>query len=207
MARNRLTDYREAFLVFLFAVGICALIYLSSRFLDKAIWKNIYLGPVSGSSSSLLTFFFIVANQLNNAAGRPKRIWASIIVGLIGLAIVAFGASQMADMVPQFDLCSSVCAWIGGGTAMAMLRDGVPAQTWRNLFAKGLDYGGRFFPLAGFLLCVVLLVLWGMDQWTACSGRDYNGAIDIACFICGAVLALFAGKRRSDPPSTLAAGV
>ena len=146
----------------------------------------------------------IVANHLNNASGRPPRIWLSAAGGLIGLVAIAFAASQATAFVPDFNLCAGLYVLMMGGTVVALGRDGVLVQVWRNLFTKGLDYGERLFPVAGFVICMALLGFWGWGVWDRYNARDHSVIPEVACFGLGAVLAVLAGKRVVKPVAVAA---
>ncbi len=211
MARKLSADDHASISIGLFALAIVALLLsvhywhvpnLSLLSESHPIWRNIYFWWSSGHSSSDYVFaniFMLIAGSVNNAKGRPPRPWLGVLTLLAGVAAIMAGASLNAEALPQVGIVDSLFVGLVGMTVATFFAEGVPAQVWRNLFARNIDYAGRFFPLAGTLVCLALFAgwVWELDQrWAV---RDYVSVVTVASFVVGIMAGLIAGKRRAEP--------
>jgi len=198
-------DARDSLSLILVVGLLFAFISFGHRFLPDdrhALWKNIYFwsSDTESSDSVFFALFVMVANAVNNAAGRPPRSGLAGLVLIAGLTGILVISGLFASRLPRIGALDSVMAAIFGLTAASFLTNGAPVQVWRDLFARGLDYAGRFFPLAGTMVCVLMLGfwVWELDQrWRA---HNYACIVDLACFSLGAAAALVGGKRRLAAP-------
>ena len=197
MAQKRSIDAWNSLLLVIAAGGATAFFVFGPRYLpvsDGPSWKNISLWSPSYDIATLL--FVMVVGQVNNAPGRPPRIWLSLLMLVAGLAGLFLVVSRVPALIARFGVIANVMALTGGMVFVTALWDGVPAQVWRNLFSQNLDYAGRFFPLAGALICCALLGVWAWDIEKRWMAHDYTSVTDIAGFAVGGLCGLVAGKRK-----------
>ena len=124
-----------------------------------------------------------------------------ILAGVAGILMLATTATVW---LPRVGVVDSVFTAGLGLTVAIFFSEGVPAQVWRNLFARDVDYAGRFFPLAGSLVCLVILGVWGWGLDQRLQGHDYTPILDVACFMLGMIAALICGRRRQIPAPSAA---
>ena len=197
MARLKSSDLSNSLIAVVVVMAFFALLFSGDWFmprLEGMHWKNVYV--FSSSYSDSLFLFVIVLNQVNNAKGIRQRIWLAALASVTGLAGIVFAVSRTPERLPHLGLLEGIMPWAGGAVLAAALRDGVPAQAFRNIFAKGLDYAGRFFPMTGGLICLGLLGAWGWELDQRWAARDYTVIVDGASFLLGSLCVLIAGKRR-----------
>ena len=173
---------------------------------NRPVWRNLYFWSSSTHSSDCGFFclFIWVANGVNNTKGQPPRPWLGSLALLAGVSGILMTASLEAAILPRVGILDSLLAGMVGMMVAVFFAEGVPAEVWRNLFARNIDYAGRFLPLAGTLVCLFLFGfwVWGLDQrWMA---HDYTSVTDMVCFVVGLLAGIFVGKRTSKRESSAA---
>jgi hypothetical protein len=203
MKRKLSSDARDSLFLALGVGGFFALMFIGMRFLpttDHALWKNIFLWS-SAQSSDWIFFNLVifVANGINNAKGQPPRPWLGILFLLIGVAGILMLATTATVLLPRVDVMNSLVIAVVGLTVAMFFVEGVPAQVWRNLFVRNVDYASRFFPMAGTLVCVFVLGLWARELFNSWMAHDYVCVTDMASFVVGFASEVVTGKRRQKP--------
>jgi len=185
----------------LFAFVFFGMRYFPARDHSHPLWENLYFWSSSEPPGGYTFFslFVMTANSVNNARGRPPRLWVESIAFVLGVGGILLAASLAAHDLPRVGVFDSLLCAILGGTCGRFLIEGAPAQVGRNLIAREIDYGGRFLPLLGMLLCLAFMtfVAWTtVLRWRA---HDYTSVTDTACFLLGLVCVWIGGKRREKP--------
>ena len=165
--------------------------------IDHPIWKTIYFWPATPNPNyiSLMVVFASVAAGFQSVNGKPRRLGVALAGLVVAIAAVLLTATSLPGAT-RIAVSDSLAAGVTGLTAAALLADGTLTFVWQNLLTKGHDYTGRFFPLAGCIICLASLGLWSASlyrDWVAHAGSPLT---DVLCFALGAGGLLLAGRKR-----------
>ncbi len=188
----------------IFALGAGWLFYVASSAprlfsnIDHPLWRNIYLWALPATNPYAIGFgvFLIIACLFNAGAAWPRRVWRASLILLSLLACLFLLAGCIARLLPRVGLLDSLqVAFVGLGVGL-LLVDGTPQRVLQALATRGTDYAGRFFPLTGFVICLLFLGPWGpwlCSHWPA---HDLTATLDRTCFMLGMICVMLAGRRE-----------